>query len=144
MPPRVAPPVAPTTRWPAFYAVVRDVPRGRVTTYGQVALLAGSPGYARHVGLALAALRGTRHRVPWQRVLGKASARRARIAILDPVGAAAQRLLLEREGVEVDARGRVDLEQFGWPARAPTRATRPSPASRPRSRGRTRRSSGRS
>jgi methylated-DNA-protein-cysteine methyltransferase-like protein len=124
-------------RWAAFYAVVRRVPRGRVTTYGEVALRAGCPGYARHVGLALAALRGTVHRVPWQRVLAKESRRWARIAILDPVGAAAQRDLLGREGVAVDVRGRVDRARFGWPSA-------PAPASRPRSRARTRGSSGRS
>jgi methylated-DNA-protein-cysteine methyltransferase-like protein len=132
-------------RWAAFYAVVRRIPRGRVTTYGDVALRAGSPGYARHVGLALAALRGTVHRVPWQRVLAKESRRRARIAILDPVGAAAQRDLLEREGVEVDARGRVDLERFGWRAPSPPpapRPTAPAPAAPSRSRSRTRGSSG--
>jgi methylated-DNA-protein-cysteine methyltransferase-like protein len=126
--------------------VVRGVPPGRVATYGQVALRAGCPGYARHVGLALAALRGTAHDVPWQRVLAKESRRRARIAILDAIGAAAQRDLLEREGVEVDARGRVDLERSGWPTPRPAerRATSPAPARRPRSRRRTRGSSGRS
>jgi methylated-DNA-protein-cysteine methyltransferase-like protein len=126
-----------TARWAAFYRVAKAIPRGRVATYGEVALRAGCPGYARHVGLALAALRGAAHSVPWQRVLAKESRRRARIAILDPVGAAAQRDLLEREGVEVDARGRVDLERFGW-------ATSPARGRRPRSRGRTRGSSGRS
>ena len=124
--------------------VVSRIPVGRVTTYGDVALRAGSPGYARHVGLALAALRGTVHRVPWQRVLAKEGRRWARIAILDPVGAAAQRDLLQREGVEVDARGRVDLERFGSPPPAGRRPTSPGPASRPRSRLRTRGSSGRS
>jgi methylated-DNA-protein-cysteine methyltransferase-like protein len=120
----------------AFHRAVRRVPRGRVTTYGQIALLAGCPGYARHVGHALAALRGTRHRVPWQRVLAR-EGRRGRIAILDPVGAAAQRDLLEREGVVVDARGRVDLGRYGWPSR-------PAPASPSRSPRRTRGSTGRS
>ena len=129
----------PVSRWAAFYRVVRRVPRGRVTTYGTVALLAGCPGYARHVGFALAALRGSpgTRSVPWQRVLAKESRRRARIALLDPVGAAAQRALLEAERVEVDPRGRVDLERFGWPTSA-------APASRPRSPRRTRGSSGRS
>jgi methylated-DNA-protein-cysteine methyltransferase-like protein len=127
----------PDERAAAFYRAVRRVPRGRVTTYGQIALLAGCPGYARHVGRALAALRGARHRVPWQRVLGRAARAWGRIAILDPVGAAAQRDLLEREGVAVDARGRVSLAEYGWPRP-------PAPASRPRSPRRTRGSSGRS
>ena len=127
----------PRERWRAFYAAVRRVPRGRVTTYGQVALLAGCPGYARQVGHALAALHGSRTRVPWQRVLAK-EGRSGRIAILDAVGAAAQRALLEREGVLVDGRGRVRLDEYGWPTRPP------APASRPRSPRRTPGWSGRS
>ena len=38
-------------RFERFYAVVRLVPKGRVTTYGHVAILAGLPGRARLVGL---------------------------------------------------------------------------------------------
>jgi len=37
----------------SVYAVVKKIPRGRVATYGQVALLAGMPRAARQVGLAL-------------------------------------------------------------------------------------------
>ncbi len=88
-----------------------------MTTYGQVALLAGKPRAARQVGYALAALRGTRHRLPWQRVLGARPRGMAAISILDPMGSAVQRALLEGEGVEVDARGRVSLERFGWTPR---------------------------
>ena len=100
--------------WEAFYRIVRRIPRGKVVTYAQVALLAGRPRAARHVGFALAALRGSGTRVPWQRVLGKRSAVTAGISILDPMGAAAQRDLLEREGVRVDERGRVSLLDHGW------------------------------
>jgi methylated-DNA-protein-cysteine methyltransferase-like protein len=123
-----------TTRpsgWEAYYRIVRRIPRGRVATYAQVAFLAGRPRGARQVGYALAALHGTATRLPWQRVLGKRTAREAGISIRDPVGAAAQRDLLEREGVEVDARGRVALERFGWRARGP----REAPGARPRPRG---------
>jgi len=116
-----------------YYAVVRRIPRGRVATYSQVALLAGRPRAARQVGFALAALRGTFHRVPWQRVLAKRSARLARIAILDPMGAAAQRDLLEREGVAIDERGQVGLERFGWRPRVP-RGTGVRRGRRPRER----------
>jgi methylated-DNA-protein-cysteine methyltransferase-like protein len=100
--------------WRTYYRVVARIPRGKVATYAQVALVAGRPGAARQVGYALAALRGTRHRIPWQRVLGKRSTGWAGISILDAMGAAAQRDLLEREGVRVDARGRVSLADFGW------------------------------
>ena len=107
-----------SSRWASFFRVIRRIPRGRVATYAQVATLAGRPRSARHVGYALAALHGTRHRIPWQRVLGKRAGPWAAISIRDPMGAASQRLLLEREGVEFDARERVSLERYGWRPRA--------------------------
>ena len=108
----------PPAGWAAYYRVVARIPAGRVATYAQVALLAGRPRAARHVGYALAALRGTRHRIPWQRVLGKRAGAWAGISIRDAAGAAAQRLLLEREGVRVDESGRVSLERHGWRPRS--------------------------
>jgi methylated-DNA-protein-cysteine methyltransferase-like protein len=100
--------------WSVFYRVVRRIPRGRVATYGEVALAAGRPRAARQVGYALAALRGAAHDVPWQRVCGARPRRHAGISLLDPIGAAVQRQLLEGEGVEFDDRGRIDLARFGW------------------------------
>lgn len=107
----------PPAGWSAYYRVVARIPAGRVATYGQVAMLAGSPRAARQVGYALSALRGTRHRIPWQRVLGSRPRGMAAISILDPMGSAVQRALLEGEGVAVDERGRVSLERFGWKPR---------------------------
>ncbi|MGN6106055.1 MAG: MGMT family protein [Kofleriaceae bacterium] len=97
----------------AIYVVARRIPRGRIATYGQVAELAGFPGGARVAGAAMKVSRPA-DRVPWQRVLGKAGKNRARIAIHDPVGAALQRQLLEREGVAVGDSGLVALERYGW------------------------------
>jgi methylated-DNA-protein-cysteine methyltransferase-like protein len=103
----------------SIYAVIRRIPRGKIATYGQVAEVAGIPGGAR---IAAAALKVSGGRVPWQRVCGKAGRTRARIAILDPVGAAVQRGLLEREGVVVGDKGLIDLGVYGWlPAAAPRR-----------------------
>jgi methylated-DNA-protein-cysteine methyltransferase-like protein len=106
--------MAPPPGWTRYYRLVSRIPRGRVTTYGEVARLAGRPRGAREVGYALAALRGAAHAVPWQRVLGKRPGGFAGISLLDAVGAGAQRVLLEREGVAFDERGRVSLERFGW------------------------------
>lgn len=90
-------------------AVMR-VPRGRVTTYGSVARMAGLPGRARLVGTVLKALPAGA-RVPWHRVITASG----RIAF--PVGSEAhdhQRRKLEDEGVGFRG-GRVDLGRFGWP-----------------------------
>jgi methylated-DNA-protein-cysteine methyltransferase related protein len=108
--------------WEAIYAVVRRIPRGRVTTYGGVAALLGKPRGARQVGYALAALRGARHDVPWQRVLGARPRGRAAVSILDPMGAAVQEAKLRKEGVRLDDRGMVDLARYGWKARGRPRA----------------------
>lgn len=101
---------APFGTYARIYAVVRRIPKGRVATYGQVAALAGLPGHARQVGYALhALLPGTL--VPWHRVInarGEVS-RRAR-----PGDELSQRMLLERERIQFDSRGRVRLEQVQW------------------------------
>jgi methylated-DNA-protein-cysteine methyltransferase-like protein len=93
-----------------IYRVVGSITEGEVATYGQVAVLAGLPRRARLVGLALAALDDDSG-VPWHRVINA----QGRISSRDGSPFEHfQRLLLEEEGVELDARGRVDLDRFGW------------------------------
>ncbi len=96
-----------------IHAVIRKIPRGAVATYGQVAELAGIPGGAR---IAAAALKTSKpaDRLPWQRVVGKVSRLRGRIAIHDPVGAAIQRQLLSDEGVTIGETGLIPLDVHGW------------------------------
>ena len=84
----------------AMYATSRRVPSGHVLTYGQLAELSGLPGGARVAGAALkVSSRYADKPVPWQRIVGKASKTRGRIAIHDPVGAAVQRQLLEADAL---------------------------------------------
>jgi methylated-DNA-protein-cysteine methyltransferase-like protein len=93
-----------------IYAAVRRIPRGRVSTYGAIAALAGLDGHARQVGYALHDLPPDSG-VPWHRVVnarGEISPRTAGDSH------ELQRLLLEAEGVEFDLRGRIDLKRFGW------------------------------
>lgn len=91
------------------YRAVSRIPRGRVATYGQVALLAGTPRGARAVGWALRALRaGTAARVPWHRVVGAGG----RISPRAGGGEAIQRARLAAEGVTF-RRGHVDLGRHG-------------------------------
>jgi len=99
------------------YAAVRRIPRGRVTTYGQIAAMVGLGPLARQVGYALNAL-PERSTVPWHRVVnarGGISLRRICGADIE------QRIRLEREGVGFNAAGRIALADFGWPARAAKR-----------------------
>jgi methylated-DNA-protein-cysteine methyltransferase-like protein len=97
-----------------IYAVVRRIPFGRVATYGQIASLAGLAGHARQVGYALHALPpGTL--VPWHRVVN-ASGRISARAVPGPE--LEQQLLLEREGIRVDGRGRVRLVDVQWKPRS--------------------------
>jgi methylated-DNA-protein-cysteine methyltransferase-like protein len=94
-----------------IWAVVSRIPKGRVATYGQIARLAGLPNHARLAGYALHAL-PARSRVPWHRVVnakGEVSERRdgSEHDIL-------QRVLLGKERVRFDARGRIPLAVFRW------------------------------
>ncbi len=91
----------------AIYAVVQQIPRGRVSTYGQIAALAGLPGQARMVGYALHALL-QRTDIPWWRVIN----RHGRISNI--YAADEQRARLRAEGVEVDDQYLIDLNRFGW------------------------------
>lgn len=100
-----------SSRYQAIYAVVRRIPKGRVASYGQVARVAGLVNAARQVGYALHAL-PSGSAVPWHRVLNAQGA-----VSLRNHNALTQRLLLTREGVRFDARGRVDLTRFGWKSR---------------------------
>jgi methylated-DNA-protein-cysteine methyltransferase related protein len=100
--------IDPQTRalFPRVYDIVRQVPRGQVTTYGDVARLLGPECDARVVGYAMAACPDD---VPWQRVInsqGKIS--------LKGDAAQKQRLRLEAEGIFFDPRGRIDLKRFRW------------------------------
>ncbi|MGB7906222.1 MAG: MGMT family protein [Steroidobacteraceae bacterium] len=93
----------------AIIGVVRKIPRGRVTTYGSVAIRAGLPRQARLVGKVLAGLPPD-SALPWQRVVAAGG----RIAF--PAGSPARGRQISRlraEGIDA-ARGRVDLVRHGW------------------------------
>jgi methylated-DNA-protein-cysteine methyltransferase related protein len=101
-------------KYQRIYAVVRRIPKGRVATYGQVAALAGIAGHARQVGYALHALpQGTT--VPWHRVVNASGGISARSM---PGAELIQQQLLAREGIRLNARGRVALGQTRWVPRA--------------------------
>jgi methylated-DNA-protein-cysteine methyltransferase-like protein len=106
------------------YALVEEIPPGRVATYGQVAALLGVPRGARAVGWALRVLDETRAvTVPWHRVVGAGG----RISLRAGSGPTIQRRRLRAEGVRFH-NGRIDLARHGVLSSVPRspRARRPS------------------
>lgn len=90
------------------YAIVRQIPTGRVMTYGQIAIILGDGYTARTVGYVM---HGAPDDVPWQRVInsqGKVSTGRLTM----PVNL--QQELLEAEGVVFGGKGKCDLSRFQW------------------------------
>ena len=91
--------------------IISAIPQGRVTTYGTVATLAGSPRAARQIGYILHA-QGEKNQLPWQRVInvkGYVSIRGQEINAKN-----LQKTLLEQEGVEVSPQFMIDLDEYGW------------------------------
>jgi methylated-DNA-protein-cysteine methyltransferase-like protein len=92
-----------------IYEIVRQIPPGRVATYGQIARIVGGCT-PRLVGYAMAAVPFWVD-VPWHRVInskGEVSMRS------HSDGHVAQRNMLESEGIVFDDTGRTDLSEYGW------------------------------
>ena len=99
------------------WAIVRQIPPGKVCTYGQVASLIDPPpgmdpkSYlafgARWVGGAMAACPQD---VPWQRVINA----QGKVSLRPGGGGEHQRQLLESEGVTFDEHDRVNLKTYAW------------------------------
>jgi len=98
------------------YAMVAQIPKGRLMTYGQLAALAGHPYAARIVG-------GIAHwgdpDLPWQRVVKKSGS----LAEGYPGGLSGHKQVLEAEGVEVTDDYRVDVERLLWWPNAPEQSS---------------------
>lgn len=92
-----------------IYDVVRQIPRGKVATYGQVALLAGNPRWARVVGYALH-VNPDPETIKCHRVVN----RNGKVSEAFAFGGENMQIhLLEEEGVEVKD-GKVDLNIYQW------------------------------
>ncbi|MFQ5942747.1 MAG: MGMT family protein [Anaerolineales bacterium] len=101
----------------AVFDIVRQIPEGRVMTYGGIAaLIPPPPGIdyaaysrirARWVGYAL---NNCPEQLPWHRVVNA----KGRISVRHGMGPALQRTLLEKEGVAFDQSDHLDLEALSW------------------------------
>ena len=99
------------TSFERIYAVVRQIPAGMVSTYGQVARLAGNPRWARVVGYALH-VNPAFGQIPCHRVVNRQGRTAPAVAF---GGGDVQRAMLEAEGVTFRPDGTVDMEKHLWP-----------------------------
>ena len=90
--------------------LVKEIPKGKVMTYGQVALLIGSPQKPRQVGMVLRGLKDVDGDVPWQRVVNAQGG----ISTYKVGTGELQKVLLESENVKVKADKTVDLKKYQW------------------------------
>ncbi len=92
-----------------IWATIRDIPRGGVASYGQIAEIAGVPRGARQVGYALRQLpKG--HDVPWYRVI-RSSGRIAFEKGSDAFNEQSKRLMMEDVAI---LEGRIDMHKYRW------------------------------
>ncbi|WP_138495420.1 MGMT family protein [Paenibacillus pinistramenti] len=87
--------------------IIKNIPEGRVMTYGQIAALAGSPRAARQVVRILHSSSG-KHKLPWHRVVNA----KGEIGLQDDESRFLQRMQLEQEGIEFGLGDRINLEIF--------------------------------
>lgn len=93
--------------WDPVYRFVKQIPRGRVITYGALAKALRLPGGGRTAGRAMAASPSGKG-IPWHRVVGAGG----KLLIREPY-ASLQRKLLESEGIEL-RESRIDIKRYLW------------------------------
>ena len=93
------------------FDIVKQIPEGRVTTYGQIARMIGEPRKARYVGFAMHQSPGVAGGFPCHRVVFKDGSLAPGFAFGGPD---AQRVLLKKEGITFLPDGRVDMKACSW------------------------------
>ena len=101
--------MSPTLFTAAVIELIREIPEGKVCTYGKIAEFAGNRCGARQVVRILHTC-SQKEQLPWHRVIN----REGRIALRPMEGYEEQRQLLEHEGIQFDETGRIDLNRFLW------------------------------
>lgn len=91
------------------YEIVREIPVGRVMTYGQIAEILGEGCTPRTIGYVMHA--ADTEKIPWQRVINSQGACSTGKMTM-PINI--QQKILEDEGIEFNAKGRCDLKIYLW------------------------------
>src|SRR5215813_9176191 len=110
-----------------IYALVLEIPRGRVMTYGQIARLLDDRYSPRLVGWAMHAVPQDERHIPWHRVINsQGGISTGKIILHEPE---LQRLLLENEGIVFTDKGRCDLRIYQW---SPAKKKKKKSSSKPK------------
>jgi len=89
--------------------IIKNIPVGKVLTYGKIAKLAGNPNGARQVSWLLHSS-SKKYNLPWHRVINS----QGKIALKTQDGQDYQKILLEKEGVEIGSTNKIDLKKYLW------------------------------
>lgn len=103
----------PVTFFRRVITLIKKIPHGKVSTYGQIAALAGNPRGARQVAWVLHSA-SDKEKLPWQRVINS----QGRISLPRYGGYELQRALLVKEGIKFDKEDQIDLARFQWKPQA--------------------------
>ncbi len=88
-------------------SIIKEIPKGKVATYGQIATYAGNPRAARQVAWILHSS-SRKDDLPWQRVINS----KGKISLPRMGGYEHQKELLEKEGIIFDENDKVDFKRF--------------------------------
>lgn len=89
--------------------IIRNIPEGRVLTYGMVATLAGKPRGARQVSRILHSM-SKKYDLPWHRIVNS----KGKISLKQSRGYELQKALLESEGIKFSKTDTIDLKLYSW------------------------------
>lgn len=93
------------------WAVARQIPKGRVTTYGAIANFLGSKMSARMVGWAMNGVHNIKPKIPAQRVVNRNGMLSGKMHFATP---AFMQELLEKEGIKVENDTIIDFDKHFW------------------------------
>lgn len=89
--------------------IIKNIPEGKIMTYGQIARLAGNSKGARQVVRILHSM-SKKYQLPWHRVINA----KGEIAITDDESHFLQIAELKMEGIEFDSSNKINLEKYRY------------------------------
>lgn len=99
----------PKTFYQRVITIIKNIPEGKVATYGQIATYAGNPRAARQVSYILHSS-SEKEDLPWHRVINS----KGSISLKPGHGYELQKQMLKKEGITFKENDCIDLKRFLW------------------------------